>query len=131
MRRFTWRWKKSPIWTSNTGARIVAEVFCAQLYKIPELKTSVKPKAPRLSSISVAVSDARAAKAAAEGLRIGAAIGSGLALSRDLANLPPNICTPTYLGTRAKSLAKDFPAVKPGYWTKARSKPSRWVRSLP
>jgi leucyl aminopeptidase len=93
-------------------ARAVAEVFCAQLYKIPDLKTSVKPKAPRLSSVSVAVVDARAAKAAAEGLRIGSAVGSGLALSRDLANLPPNICTPTYLGTRAQRLAKDFPSIK-------------------
>ena len=93
-------------------ARVVAEVFCAQLYKIPDLKTSVKPKAPRLSSVSVAVADARASKAAAEGLRIGAAIGGGLALARDLANLPPNVCTPTYLGTRAQALAKDFPSVK-------------------
>ena len=93
-------------------ARIVAEVFCAQLYKIPDLKTSVKPKAPRLSSISVAVLDARAAKAATEGLRIGAAVGSGLKLSRDLANLPPNVCTPAYLGTRAQALAKEFSSIK-------------------
>src|SRR6266851_9266169 len=93
-------------------ARAVAEIFCAQLYKIPDLKTSAKPKAPRLSSVSVAVADARGAKASAEGLRIGAAVGSGLALSRDLANLPPNICTPTYLGTRAQALAKDFPSIK-------------------
>jgi leucyl aminopeptidase len=93
-------------------ARIVAEVFCAQLYKIPDLKTSAKPKAQRLSSVSVAVADARASKAATEGLRIGAAVGSGLALSRDLANLPPNICTPTYLGIRARQLAKDFPSIK-------------------
>jgi leucyl aminopeptidase len=93
-------------------ARAVAEIFCAQLYKIPDLKTSTKPKAPRLSSVSVAASDARGMKSAAEGLRIGAAVGSGLALSRDLANLPPNVCTPTYLGTRAQSLAKDFPSIK-------------------
>ena len=93
-------------------ARIVAEVFCAQLYKIPDLKTGAKPKAPRLSSVAVAVADARAAKAAAEGLRIGSAVGSGLTLSRDLANLPPNVCTPTYLGTRAQALAKEFPSIK-------------------
>ncbi|HME38980.1 MAG TPA: leucyl aminopeptidase [Steroidobacteraceae bacterium] len=93
-------------------ARIVAEVFSAQLYKINDLKTSAKPKAPRLSSVGVAVADARAAKAAAEGLSVGAAIGSGLTLSRDLANLPPNVCTPTYLGTRAQALAKDFPSIK-------------------
>ena len=93
-------------------ARAVAEIFCAQLYKIPDLKTGAKPKAPRLSSISVAVADGRALKAATEGLRIGVAIGSGLALSRDLANLPPNVCTPTYLGTRAQALAKEFPSIK-------------------
>jgi leucyl aminopeptidase len=93
-------------------ARAVAEIFCAQLYKIPDLKTSAKPKTPRLSSVAVAVADARASKAAAEGLRIGAAVGSGLALARDLANLPPNVCTPTYLGTRAQALAKDFPSIK-------------------
>ena len=93
-------------------ARAVAEIFCAQLYKIPDLKTAAKPKAPKLSSVAVAVADARAATAAAEGLRIGAAIGSGLALTRDLANLPPNVCTPTYLGNRAQSLAKEFPSIK-------------------
>jgi leucyl aminopeptidase len=93
-------------------ARTVAEVFCAQLYKIPDLKTSAKPKAPRLSSVSVAVADARGAKAAAEGLRTGAAVGSGLALSRDLANLPPNVCTPRYMATRAQGLAKEFPSIK-------------------
>ncbi len=47
-----------------------------------------------------------------QGLRIGAAIGSGLRLARDLANLPPNVCTPTYLGTRALQLAKDFSSIK-------------------
>jgi leucyl aminopeptidase len=92
--------------------RIVAEVFCAQTYKIPDLKTGTRPKSPRLSSVGVAVADARAAKAADQGLRIGAALGGGLALSRDLANLPPNVCTPTYLGTRALELAKEFPSIK-------------------
>ena len=92
--------------------RIVAEVFCAQLYRIPDLKTGTKPKTPRLSSVGVAVEDARAAKAAAEGLRVGAALGSGLALARDLANLPPNVCTPSYLGNRAQALAKEFSSIK-------------------
>jgi leucyl aminopeptidase len=93
-------------------ARFVAEIFCAQMYRIPDLKTSAKPKAPRLTSVSVAVADARALKSATAGLRIGAAVGSGLALSRDLANLPPNVCTPIYLATRAQALAKEFSSVK-------------------
>ncbi|MGB6306647.1 MAG: M17 family peptidase N-terminal domain-containing protein, partial [Steroidobacteraceae bacterium] len=48
-------------------ARNVAEVFCAQLYRIPDLKTGAKPKTPRLASVSVAVADARASRAAAQG----------------------------------------------------------------
>jgi len=93
-------------------ARIVAEVFLSHAYRIPDLKTSAKPKARRLATVNVATADARAAKLAAEGLRIGAAVGSGLALARDLANLPPNVCTPTYLGGRALRLAKELPSIK-------------------
>ena len=93
-------------------ARIVAEVFSSQAYKVPDLKTSPKPKARRLTAINVAAADARAAKAATQGLRIGAAIGSGLGFARDLANLPPNVCTPTYMGNRALQLAKEFSSIK-------------------
>jgi len=93
-------------------ARIVAEVFCAQRYKVPDLKTAPKPKAPRLSTLLVAVADAKSAKAADRGLVIGAAIGSGTALSRDLANLPPNVCTPSYLGTQAQKLGREWPSIK-------------------
>jgi leucyl aminopeptidase len=93
-------------------ARFVAEIFAAQAYKVPDLKTAPKPKARRLDSVSVATADARAAKMAAEGLRIGVAVGSGVSLARDLANLPPNVCTPAYLGNRALQLAKEFPSIK-------------------
>jgi leucyl aminopeptidase len=93
-------------------ARIVAEVFSSQAYKIPDLKTSPKPKARRLTTIQVAAADARGAKAAGDGLRAGAAIGSGVSFARDLANLPPNVCTPTYMGTRAQQLAKQFSTIK-------------------
>ena len=93
-------------------ARFVAEVFAAQAYKIPDLKTAPKPKARRLKSVAVAVADARAAKAATEGLRIGGAVGGAVAFARDLANLPPNVCTPTHLGNRALQLAKEFSSIK-------------------
>ncbi|MGC1387749.1 MAG: leucyl aminopeptidase [Steroidobacteraceae bacterium] len=93
-------------------ARMVAEIFSAHGYKIPDLKSGAKPRPPKLSSISVAAENARAVKATAVGLKIGAAIGGGTAVSRDLANLPPNICTPTYIGQRAESLAKEWPRIK-------------------
>jgi leucyl aminopeptidase len=93
-------------------ARIVAEVMRGQLYKIPDLKTAKKPKAPRLKTIRVAVGDTAAASAAQRGLDAGVAIGNGVQLARDLANLPPNICTPIYLASRAQQLAKEFPSIK-------------------
>jgi len=93
-------------------ARILAEVFSSQAYKIPDLKTNAKAKSKRLATLNVAAADARGEKSATEGLRIGAAVGSGLSMARDLANLPPNVCTPTYLGGRALQLAKEFPSVK-------------------
>jgi leucyl aminopeptidase len=93
-------------------ARILAEVYASQAYKVPDLKTAPKPKPRRLASVSVAAADARGAKSATQGLHIGAAVGSGVAFARDLANLPPNVCTPTYLGNRALQLAKEFPSIK-------------------
>ena len=41
----------------------------------------------------------------------GNAITSGVNLSKDLGNLPGNICTPTYLAEQAVRLSKTFPAV--------------------
>jgi leucyl aminopeptidase len=93
-------------------ARMVAEVFSVHAYKIPDLKTAPKPKAPKLAVVSFAVENARAAKSAEEGLAIGVAVAGGVTLARDLANLPPNICTPAYLGKRALQLAKEWPGIK-------------------
>ena len=36
------------------------------------------------------------------------AVANGLELGKTLGNLPPNICTPTYLANTAKQLAEDF-----------------------
>ena len=43
-------------------------------------------------------------KAVAEG----GAIANGMDLTKDLGNLPPNICTPSYLAQTAKKLGKEF-----------------------
>src|ERR1700722_2250178 len=101
-----------PAMDSHYRARAVAEVFCAQTYRIPDLKTGAKPKPPKLALVNVASENARGQKAMAAGLEIGAAIGGGSALARDLANLPPNICTPTYIAKRAESLDKEWPRIK-------------------
>jgi leucyl aminopeptidase len=46
------------------------------------------------------------------GLRDGAAVGAGAALTRNLANLPANVCTPTYLAREGERLAKEHASVR-------------------
>ena len=58
-----------------------------------------------MTSISVKI-DSRVSPSDIINLREGAAIGNGMKLARDLGNLPPNICTPTFLATTMKQLGK-------------------------
>ena len=53
--------------------------------------------------INVDKSDSDAAEA---GLKQGLALAAGVSFAKDLGNLPPNVCTPTYLAEQAEALAK-------------------------
>jgi leucyl aminopeptidase len=93
------------------AARHAVESVNNALYRIPDLKTAKKPPVPKLSRIGLVVADADAA-AAAEGVKHGGGIAAGMALMKDLANLPANVCTPRYLADAAKSLAKSHKSVR-------------------
>ena len=45
---------------------------------------------------------------AERGLVQGTALANGMVLTKDLGNLPPNVCTPSYLAEQARSLAKRY-----------------------
>ena len=94
------------------AARYAAESVHASLYRIPDLKSGKKPPQPKLSKVGLAVADRGELTAARRGLEHGAGIAAGMALTRDLANLPANVCTPSYLGTRARELARRHKAVR-------------------
>ena len=49
-----------------------------------------------------------AGDAAERGLKQGTAIANGMALTKRLGNLPPNICTPSFLADEARKLAKHW-----------------------
>src|ERR1700744_4756514 len=68
-------------------------------------KPDTTPRALKRVVFSVDTGDEKAAKVAA---KQGAALASGMDLTRDLGNLPSNVCTPTYLANTAKKLAKDW-----------------------
>jgi leucyl aminopeptidase len=94
------------------AARYAAESVGAALYRIPDLKSGRKPPLPKLARVGVAVGDKGELAAARRGLEHGQGIAAGMALTRDLGNLPANVCTPTYLAARARQMGREHKAVR-------------------
>ncbi|RYY73394.1 MAG: leucyl aminopeptidase [Gammaproteobacteria bacterium] len=86
-------------------ARQAAETLIASQDRADSLKS--KPAEPSfvLAKVTLGVSKANASSAN-KGIKIGQAIAKGTSLARTLGNLPGNICTPTYLASEAKKLAR-------------------------
>ena len=91
--------------------RAVAELTGHTLYRVNDLKSGKKPRAHALARVVVAT-QARAAQSISKGFTQGAALARGAALMRNLANLPGNVCTPTYLGKTAEGLAKTHKSLR-------------------
>jgi leucyl aminopeptidase len=91
-----------------TQARIAVEVVAAAQYRIPDHKTSHKRPKPALTKFGIAVASRGDKSQAERGLAHGQGIVGGMALMRDLANQPANVCTPGYLARTAKNLARDY-----------------------
>jgi len=92
-------------------ARLAAEAVGHALYRVPVIRSKREKPASPLRSFGVAV--ARDQKALAQkGLAHGLGIAAGTALTRDLANLPANVCTPGYLAAQAREMAKAHRSVR-------------------
>lgn len=93
----------------NTAWRVRQGVLAAHdvLYRADQLKSKKDNDKSALAAISFAVAG-KDAKSASAALAQGEAIAQGMNLTRQLGNLPANICTPTYLAEQAKRLAKEF-----------------------
>jgi leucyl aminopeptidase len=92
--------------------RCVAEICGSVLYRTNDLKTGKKPAPPAINLVVAGPVRATGVAQARLGLEHGQALAAATAFQRDLGNLPPNVCTPTYLAERAKSLAKRHSSVK-------------------
>jgi len=89
---------------ARTLARHSIEVLEHVLYRSGAMKTG--PERP-VSLARFGIGCNRAGRAGVEaGIREGAAVAAGVRLTRDLGNLPANVCTPTYLAKAARDLAK-------------------------
>ncbi len=86
--------------------RIAAQALTVTDYRYTETLSAKKNNKSHVTSVVLALENARSAKQAESGLKIGKAIGNGMNTARQLGNLPGNICTPGYLAKQAQALAK-------------------------
>lgn len=91
---------RDAVWCAEIAARQLSN----STYHFDTLKKDKKPVA--LQKLVWHHADKKQQKAVTQGLTRGLAIASGMALARELGNLPGNICTPTYLSNQAQQLAR-------------------------
>ncbi|MGI9211470.1 MAG: leucyl aminopeptidase [Methylococcaceae bacterium] len=90
---------------SAWGIRQAVELFEAAAYRFTGLKKDEDEKPHRLTRIHFSVlNDDTAVLEGA--IKLGKSIALGMNIARDLANLPGNICTPTYLADQAEHLVR-------------------------
>jgi leucyl aminopeptidase len=88
-------------------SRILSQSFHDQFYEINSQKSSKKIK-KAISLTNIIFSFDKHKKNLQAGLKHGEAIACGANLTKDLGNLPPNICTPSYLASTGVKLAKQY-----------------------
>ena len=89
-------------WRVRQSVLIAADA----LYRFDQLKSKKEDAKPALADIAFLAPAGKDAKLATAALAQGRAIAHGMNLTRELGNLPGNICTPTYLAEQAQKLAK-------------------------
>jgi leucyl aminopeptidase len=74
-------------------------------YRFDQLKSDKKPPAPALAQVILPLSPKAELQNA---LKEAVATAEGIDLAKTLGNLPPNICTPSYLAAEAQKLGREF-----------------------
>lgn len=93
----------------DTSYRLVREAVQAAetaVYRFDQCKSDSKPPKKPLKRIGFVVQSRPQLTQAKHATEHGRAIGVGSRLAKDLANLPGNLCTPTYLAQQAQALAR-------------------------
>lgn len=94
-------------WKIKQSIQIIDDL----LYSFDQFKTKKDSHKKVLQKITFMVPTEAEVSLGARAVQEGQAIAHGINFTKDLANLPPNICTPSYLGKTAEDLAKKFPAI--------------------
>ncbi len=85
---------------------VLARSATTASYRYRETVSKPKP-ALAVSRISVNCGDTLSQRKANAALKRGQHVGEGINVARNLGNLPGNICTPTYLASEARKLARE------------------------
>ncbi len=96
--------KRSIAWRVRQTAMIAQDVT----YKFDQFKSKKDEVRRPLRKLTIGVERRNELALAEEALSQGLAIAEGMALAKNLGNLPANICHPTYLAEQAKSMATEF-----------------------
>ncbi|MFL2509138.1 MAG: leucyl aminopeptidase [Candidatus Pseudothioglobus sp.] len=86
-------------WIQTSTARVLKN----ESYKVNKVGVQEEPSDIVLEAVNLYSKNNGASE-----IQKGVAVANGMALTRELGDLPPNICTPTYLADAAKSLAKTY-----------------------
>ena len=87
----------------------IAEATWDALYCFDVFKSEKEPS--KLQEFIIHNPEAKQQKACDLALKQGQAIAIGMILTKNLANTPSNICTPSFLAEQAKDLAKSYAAI--------------------
>ena len=90
--------------------RMLVEALADGRYVFDQFK-SKKNDAPALSKVTL-LADKAEQDQVEQATRHATAIAAGMSFARDLGNLPPNVCHPTYVADQAKQLSKTFKSLK-------------------
>ena len=77
-------------------------------YRFDQFKSKKEEIRRPLRKLTLGVERRSELTLAEEALKQGIAIAEGMALAKDLGNLPPNICNPAYLAERARGMADEL-----------------------
>jgi leucyl aminopeptidase len=96
--------KRDVAWRVRQATLVALET----LYRFDQMKSKKEEVRRPLRKLTFCVERRNELELAEHALAEGEAISSGMALAKNLANLPSNICTPTHLAEEARAIAKEF-----------------------
>ncbi len=86
--------------------RYTAQAVAEAAYRFTATKSGRQPRGSAINNVGMIFESRGDANKAKTGCAHGDGIAAGMTLARELGNLPPNVCTPSYLAREAQKMAR-------------------------